>query len=139
MQYKAAISIPQLFFQCNLRNQAILRAAEVDAIEVNERACTREREIVFLVLHASTQVMKTYRTLLLQRLGFAGENLLYFVHDEDAREHDFELLRHNRLRRVPNRAVRGNHRLRGQVEGVIPTFITLRTEKGGKELLLKIF
>lgn len=53
-------------------------------------------------------------------------DFLDFTDDEDAGKHLLQLLFWDWLSRVPDGAVWSHHRLRGQVEGVVTTFSTLR-------------
>lgn len=57
-----------------------------------------------------------------------GEGFLDLAHDEDAGQHLLHLLAGDGLGRVPDGAVGGHHRLRGQVERIVPTLRCLRTD-----------
>lgn len=54
---------------------------------------------------------------------------LDFTDDQDARKHLLQLFFWDWLSGVPDGAVGSNHRLRGQVEGVVATFSTLWTDR----------
>lgn len=54
-----------------------------------------------------------------------GKSFLNLSYHQDPGEHLLHLLSADRLDGIPDRAVGGHHRLRGQVKRVIPAFHTL--------------